>query len=1239
MKRIFLLLLLVLAATLFAAPEFPLPALVERAAKATVEVYPDADSVLLYDLQQAVYQVDGSGRTRDDYYQKVLTEKARRELRSLPLSFDAFYEKIEVAKLEVIRPDGKVIPVDVARNAKVAVDSSQMEENIYDPNQKVLTVSIPDLEIGDVIHIVVENTIVKPRIPGVWCDITMLQSDVPIVEYIVEIDAPAAKPLASKLVKDEVPGTVSSEISAAGGRILYRWVARNVPMVIPEPGMPPVYTCAQRLLASTLPDWPAVSKWYYELCRPRLDAVSPELKAKVAELTAGAKTPEEKIEKLFQFVSQQIRYMGLSPEQEAPGYEPHDVSLTFANRYGVCRDKAALLAAMLELAGIKAFPTLCYVGPLKDGEVPNNYFNHAIVAAELNPGDYVLMDPTNETTTELLPAGLAEKSYLVARKDGEQLRTSAPVPSSRNALKIRLEGSLGDDGRLTCRAALDFTGVNDQAYRDAFSRWPEEMRRQFFANRLKNAVPGAELETLKIEPADVRDMGQPLRAEFTFSAPVAIRRDGVFPLDPPCLTGAFGVVNNFLGDATLDVRKFPLEIYSTCAVEETMTLKLPAYLRAASLPEREIKLTSPAFDLSRQLELKDGVLRTSSRISLNQTRISPAAYAALKKTLREAETALRAYPLFTVGDPLAAWPQADAAYLRLDRTVTVTSPDACTQVEKVELRVNNYAGVKRYSELSIPFNPATSEVTLSDAAVRRPDGTVQALAAGEINVMDAPWNGSAPRYPGGKILVANFPGVKPGAVISYTLTRRFFKLNSLSFTPVFAATVPILAQRFTLANPAGVPLAVTALPDGVTRQKDTWSTAAVAPVRQEPGMAPLAFFKPSFRISADNFKAFGSRLNDELLKKCDKESAAAAKARELVAKIGDERGRILTIRDFVAKNIRETPPGLHAGGLETLSPADRTLADGYGNSADRSILLKTMLDAVGVKSHFVVLSTLADTPENRAAVVATPDAGAFDTVRVAAGDFLLGGGDQYTPLEAAPGEGMLLLNPARGAVGMVKVLAPTREITEIKLDLKPGGDAEVRVITRFYGMAAGAENRRFSEFTPEERRRYEVELRQRLAENAVKTGELSFRLDERGVATLEYGALIPNLAPRSGTFRQLELPAFSAFSAAVSTADRDRETPYLRSGRVAAGYRWNITAPAGWRVAALPPGFKTLLPLESVELKSAVDGNQVTVAASLELRPGMTPPENYGALVKLQHELTELTRRVVIYEAPAGTTP
>ena len=69
---------------------------------------------------------------------------------------------------------------------------------------------------------------------------------------------------------------------------------------------------------------------------------TPEMKERVDELIAGAKTDREKIQAIFNHVAKNIRYMGLTPEKDRPGFEPHDVSLTFGKKYGVCRDKAAL---------------------------------------------------------------------------------------------------------------------------------------------------------------------------------------------------------------------------------------------------------------------------------------------------------------------------------------------------------------------------------------------------------------------------------------------------------------------------------------------------------------------------------------------------------------------------------------------------------------------------------------------------------------------------------------------------------------------------------------------------------------------------------------------------------------------------------------------------------------------------------------------------------------------------------
>ena len=166
------------------------------------------------------------------------------------------------------------------------------------------------------------------------------------------------------------------------------------------------------------------------------------MKAKVAELTKGLATDDERIRAIFKFVSQEVRYMGITTETDAPGYEPHDVNTTFENRYGVCRDKAALLVSMLSAAGIPSYPVLINFGDKLDPEVPSCGFNHAITAARTADGKYVLMDSTDESTADLLPQYLQDKSYIVATPEGETLLTSPVAAASENMLTAREEFSM-----------------------------------------------------------------------------------------------------------------------------------------------------------------------------------------------------------------------------------------------------------------------------------------------------------------------------------------------------------------------------------------------------------------------------------------------------------------------------------------------------------------------------------------------------------------------------------------------------------------------------------------------------------------------------------------------------------------------------------------------------------------------------------------------------------------------------
>ena len=50
-------------------------------AKATIKAFPQADKVLLHDVEKHAYQPDGLGIVTDECYEKALTEKGREELR------------------------------------------------------------------------------------------------------------------------------------------------------------------------------------------------------------------------------------------------------------------------------------------------------------------------------------------------------------------------------------------------------------------------------------------------------------------------------------------------------------------------------------------------------------------------------------------------------------------------------------------------------------------------------------------------------------------------------------------------------------------------------------------------------------------------------------------------------------------------------------------------------------------------------------------------------------------------------------------------------------------------------------------------------------------------------------------------------------------------------------------------------------------------------------------------------
>ena len=1239
------------------------------AAKAvTVEAYPDADIVLVDGARWFSYRTDGTYVKWDEQYFRILTEKGRRKFRTISSYFTIPYQRgpedCKIPALEIIKPDGTVIPVDVEGQSKIMVNPSSMRSNIYNPNSKIIKVNVAGLEKGDILHYVMYDRIVHPKVPDSWYDWLTFESTMPILRSTVSIYAPKELPLKSIALKGEIEGTVTREESEEDGIIHYQWEARNVPRLFPEPKMPPPRTVAQRLLVSTFPDWESVSRWYWKLSEPHLDT-TPGIEAKVAELTDGIEDPMGKIEAIFRFVSQKIRYLGIISETEAPGYEPHDVKDTFEARHGVCRDKAALLAAMLRSSGFDAYPTLIYTGPRKDPEVPQPYFNHAIAALRQDDGSFLLMDPTDETSAELLPSYLNDKSYLVATPEGEDLRTSPIDPAENNLMRIDTVGSIDRDGKLTAETVFHFDGINDNSYRRTFARKKPEERRRFFEALMKKASASARVDEVKIEPEDLMDTTRPLTARVKYIADdVLISGDNAIMLPLPSIGLRVGTVNFIVGNTGLKERRFPFLTKIACGTRERIELELdPSLEEVVFMPEGE-PVDNEALFWMFSTRLTGTTLEYEADFRLKAVEFSPAEYLRLKETFKQIERELRRMPIFAgPEDPGGeeADPPADILMLEDVIIFNLTDRHSWTRTRSVKKKILTYSGKKQSGELKFTYNPVWKEITLDQAKVTNPDGSIREVSEGEINLMDAPWVGSAPRYPGGKILVASLPQLEIGSIIEYHYTSTCRDQPFFAAYLTFRSYAALKKKTVTIEAPADLSLTVftdeignvsmeRSAPEGDdTRVLYRWTAEDLPPLKREGRLPPRWSFLPTVFTSTGEWKTYAGEVNDVLTAAALDQPESERKARLLIEGESDPWKRLEIIRDFIALNVRKAGPGINSLPLSAVTGADRTLEEGYGNTTDRGVLYYTMLKAAGFSPGFVLASSRPMIDRFADLYRKVPNEGSFSTVLVRVDDDSLGLGDsravylndtnQYAAIGATPREGKMALTVPGGRLEEIWPALETSSENRIGMKVAENGDAVLTVKNLLRGNGYGKQKKFFAELTPEKKRRYYQELVGGFSKAAEAEGELTS--DFSGYPGLvQYAVKIPDYAVPAGKY----LYFFRTASGPVFNLSSDtRVSPlYLNKKK-----RKNSEI-----IIELPPGFEVDYhpdPLKRDGVAGAaldIDFNfrpdpgrndspgRIRIRADQSLDPSIVEPSRYRELLDLYRKMIDRKFRLYLLRRP-----
>jgi TonB family protein len=454
----------------------------------------------------ASFENDGTRTLETTLQVKVQSQAALQTFGLLTLGYNAANEQIEIGHVRVRKADGTVVETPATDVRDVTSAVTRLAPVFSDYREK--QVPVKGLGVGDVLDYEFSLRAQTPLVPGqFWFQYDFLKTGV-VLDEELEINVPKSR--AIKVKSAGLEPTVRED----GDRRIYSWKTANLePKEAPKTEIPP-----PAVLVSTFASWEEVGQWWGALQRERVTA-TPELRAKATELIEHAKTDEDKVRAIYNYVATKFRYVSIS--FGIGRYQPHAASEVLQNGYGDCKDKHTLLASLLQAAGIEAYPALMNSARKIDPDVPSpGQFDHVIsvVAERRPPNKLVFLD----TTTGVAPFGFLTRNLrgqqaLAIPTTGAALLVNTPAePPFKNSYRLEMDGKLSDAGVLEAKMRISFRGDLELVMRTAFRQLPQSQWIDLVQKSLQSH-PEFPAAISGVEVGDAEDTKDPYSLSFRFT--------------------------------------------------------------------------------------------------------------------------------------------------------------------------------------------------------------------------------------------------------------------------------------------------------------------------------------------------------------------------------------------------------------------------------------------------------------------------------------------------------------------------------------------------------------------------------------------------------------------------------------------------------------------------------------------------------------------------------------------------
>lgn len=326
-------------------------------------------ATIILDYRDIELASNGGFKRTNEWMVRVDTQQGVDQHGQAKLYFDGKRAKQTIVDAYTIKHNGEKVPVSPDR-IKIRNEAAD-ELAPYFSDQMTTVIIFPQVEIGSKLYYKSVTQQNEPTIAGHYSVNYFFTPHRRYEDTRISLTHPQELPVYV------APRDLSGEkTTLPDGRIRYEYRFSQDKAYPPEPNRVELIDFAPGVQFSTYASYAEFARTFQNLMQPKTK-VTPQVQALADKLTDGASSPRDKAQKLYNWVSANIRYVGI--DVGSSGFEPHTADEILANQYGDCKDHTVLLESLLLAVGIPSSPALINMSDTYQlPKLAGTHFDHVI---------------------------------------------------------------------------------------------------------------------------------------------------------------------------------------------------------------------------------------------------------------------------------------------------------------------------------------------------------------------------------------------------------------------------------------------------------------------------------------------------------------------------------------------------------------------------------------------------------------------------------------------------------------------------------------------------------------------------------------------------------------------------------------------------------------------------------------------------------------------------------------------